>query len=102
MKRSHKKKPKLYRDIANKRISELFEQAAFQFNKNPDLSDRYVEIARKIAMKYKVRIPKELKRRFCKHCHKYIVPGVNSRVRLTKQKVVYYCSNCRRYMRFPH
>lgn len=102
MKRQHKKKPKLHREIAIERILELFKQAELRFKQNPELSDRYIEIARKISMKYKVKIPKELKKRYCKHCHKYLVPGANSRIRLTKQKVVYYCSNCKKYMRFPY
>ena len=79
-----KHKKKLFKQIAAERINELFRQADIRFKSNPALSDRYVEIARKIAMKYKVRIPRELKRRFCKHCHKYIVPGANCRVRLTE------------------
>ncbi|MBN2422655.1 ribonuclease P [Candidatus Woesearchaeota archaeon] len=102
MKQKHSKKPQEQRRIAKERINILFEQAKLRFKEDSSLSDRYVEIARKIAMKYKVRIPRELKRRFCKHCHKYLVPGANSSVRLTQKKVVYYCLNCKKYMRFPY
>ena len=102
MKRRHKRKPKQQRDIAKDRIIELFSQAELRFKKNPELSDRYIEIARKISMKYKVKIPRELKKRFCKHCYKYLVPGTNSRVRLTKSKLVYYCNSCKKYMRYPY
>ena len=102
MKQGYSKKPNVLKEIARERILELFKQAELRFKKNPELSDRYVEIARKISMKYKVKIPKELKRRFCKHCFNYLFPGVNSRVRLTQKKVVYYCFNCKKYMRFPY
>ncbi len=102
MKRRYKKKPNLHRKIALERIHELFEQAEKIFSKDPGLSDRYVELARKIGMKYRVRISRELKRRFCKHCYTYLVPGKNCRVRLTKKKVVYHCNNCKKYMRFPY
>jgi len=102
MKQPHRKKPAIHREIALERIKELFEQAELRFKKSPELSDRYVELARKIAMKYKVKMPRELKRRFCKHCYKYLMPGVNSRVRLTEKKVVYYCNFCKKYMRFPY
>lgn len=102
MKQKHKKKPSRQTEIAKERINILFEQAEFRFKKNPELSDRYVEIARKISMKYKVKIPAKFKRRFCKHCHKYFVPGVNSRVRLTNGKIVYYCNSCKKYMRIGY
>ncbi len=101
MKQKHRKKPALFRQIAKERIEELFKQAELKFKEESTLSDRYVELARKIGMKYKVRMPRELKRRFCKHCYKYLVPGVNCRVRNTNSKIVYSCFNCKKFMRFP-
>jgi ribonuclease P protein subunit RPR2 len=102
MKRKYSKKPLKQKQIALERIQILFEQAGKRFKKDPFLSNRYVSLARKIAMKYKVKIPSELKKQFCKHCYKYLVPSVNCRVRLQKGKVVYYCLNCKKYMRFPY
>jgi ribonuclease P protein subunit RPR2 len=102
MKKRYSKKPVEQRRIAKERIDILFRQAKDVFKEDSKLSDRYVELARKIAMKYKVRIRAELKRRFCKHCYKYLMPGVNCRVRMHNGKVVYYCFNCKRFMRFPH
>ena len=81
-------------------IRKLFNEAKSQFNKNPDLSNRYVKIARKLAMKVNLKFPRELKRKFCKHCYLYLVPGKNSRVRIHKSRVIYYCFNCKNYMRF--
>src|SRR3989344_2533937 len=102
MKRKHHKKPSSYLSIARERIDILFKEASLMFNKDPKLSNRYVQLARKIAMKYKVKIPSKLKKRFCRHCHAYLVPSKNCRVRLTKHKLVYYCLNCKKYMRFPY
>jgi len=102
MKRKYKKKPKKQREIALERIRILFKQAREMFKKDPKLSNRYVYLARKIAMKYKIKIPSELKKKFCKHCYAYLVPPVNCRVRVQKGKVVYYCMNCKKYMRFPY
>lgn len=101
MKQPHKKKSENFKEIARERIKILFEQADLRFKEDSNLSDRYVFLARKIAMKYKVHIPKELKRRFCKHCYKFLMPGANSRVRNTNGKIVYFCKNCKKYMRFP-
>ena len=102
MKRTHKKKPIAQTKIAQERIQELFEQAHKKFKEDPSLSNRYVQLARRIAMRYKVRIPPELKRRFCKHCHTYLVPSKNVRVRTHEGKVVYYCLTCKKFMRFPY
>ena len=81
-------------------IKRLFDEAKLQFPKKPELSNRYVELARKAAMKVNLRIPKEFKRKFCENCYNYLVPGKNVRIRLHKSKIIYYCFNCRKYMRF--
>ena len=61
--------------IASKRINRLFELAEkTALNGELKLSDRYVELARKLSMKNLTPIPKIYKRRFCKHCYHYC-PG---------------------------
>jgi len=87
--------------IALERIKHLFKEAEKVFPENPERANRYVQIARRIAMKVNLRIPRELKRRFCKHCYSFLVPGVNCRVRTYRHRVIYYCYNCGKYMRFP-
>ncbi len=87
--------------IAEERIKILFQQAQENFSKNKSLANRYVTLARKIAMKVKVRIPLELKRRYCKHCYKYLMPGVNARIRTRIGKVVISCLECKKFMRIP-
>ncbi|MEK6962856.1 MAG: ribonuclease P protein component 4 [Nanoarchaeota archaeon] len=96
------KDPKEKKKLAVDRIHTLFLEAEEQFKKRPELSNRYVELARKIAMKARVQMPHEYKRRFCKKCHSYLMPGVNCRVRLTQHKVVYTCGVCKEYMRMPY
>ncbi|MEM3373924.1 MAG: ribonuclease P protein component 4 [Candidatus Woesearchaeota archaeon] len=97
----YKKKSLEVKKNAEKWIIRLFELAEKFFKKEPKLSNRYIQLARKISMKYKVKIPKEFKRRFCKKCYSYLYPGINCRVRLCQSKVVYYCLNCKNFMRFP-
>lgn len=99
-KRSRNKK--LEKSIAKKRICKLFsmaEQRALEGKLN--LANRYVQIARKISMKYLVPIPKEYKRKFCKHCYAFLVPGLNSRFRINNSKLVIYCKNCNKLTRIP-
>ena len=102
MKRRYKKKPLKQREIALDRIKTLFKEARTVFRKDKALANRYVKLARELSMKYKVRIPSVLKRRFCKHCYHYLMPGENLRVRTRKGNVVYYCMNCKKYMKFGY
>ena len=87
------------KEIAQERIIILFQQAEKVFSNDKTAANRYVELARKIAMKVKVRIPTHLKRRFCKHCYKYLQPGVNSRIRTRAGKVIISCFECKKFMR---
>ena len=99
MKRRHFQKSREHQEIAMERINILFNEAKKAFREEPEFSNRYVRLARKIAMKYKIKIPSKLKRQFCKKCLAYLVPGVNLRVRAKKGHMVYCCQNCRHVMR---
>ena len=101
MPKKYHKKPAQQVKIAKNRIRFLFKHANEVFKEDSKASDRYVKIARRIAMKYKIRLPSSLKKRFCKHCHRFLVPGVNARVRLHKHRLIYYCFGCKHYMRHP-
>ncbi len=92
---------KLQQEIAHERIQSLFRQAEEIFSRNPVLAHRYVFLARKIAMKVKTRIPRELKRKYCAHCYKFLMPGINSRVRTRNGKIIISCFECKKFMRIP-
>ncbi len=103
------KNPAFYRQLkekkktdAQKLISLLFDEAENAFKTSPKTADRNVRRARRLAMKHKIRLPTTLKRRFCKNCHRFLMPSVNCRVRLSGGKVVYFCLNCKSYMRLPY
>ncbi|MEM2139112.1 MAG: ribonuclease P protein component 4 [Candidatus Woesearchaeota archaeon] len=102
MKQKHKKRSLKIRENAEKWILRLFSLADEFFKEYPEFSNRYVRLAKKISMKYKVKIPNPFKKKFCKHCLSYLYPGINCRVRLNKKKLVYYCLNCKKFMRFPY
>ncbi len=97
--RKYKPKPASQLNTARERITELFKQASKTTDKK--LANRYVQLARKISMKIKVRIPSELRRKFCKHCYSYLKQGKNVRVRRTEKGIVYTCLECNKQMRFP-
>ena len=93
---------KAQNQIAKRRIAQLFSLAEkTAFLGNLALANRYVEIARRISMRLKVTIQKEYKRRICKYCYKYLIPGLNCRVRICRSKIIIYCDNCQKFTRIP-
>jgi ribonuclease P protein subunit RPR2 len=94
-------KPETWKKIARERIEILFCQAEREFAKHPERAQRYVELARKIGMRYRVRLEQA---NFCRQCNAYLKPGVNCRVRLrrNKQAVVVTCLVCGRVSRHPY
>lgn len=92
------------KDIAEERIERLFVMAEKKFLLDSSLSDRYVELARKIGMKYNVSIPKKYRMRFCNSCKSYLYPGKSCSVRLNSvhKRIVVKCSSCGNIRRFPY
>lgn len=92
--------------IARERIEVLFEQAHLAFPEHPERSNRYVELARRIAMRQRIRITRELRRQYCHHCYAFLVPGRNMRVRVHRGNVVVTCTGCNKKTRYrvvrPH
>ncbi len=87
--------------IARERIDVLFLQAdRFFALGHPEWSDRCVDLARRIAMRQRVRIDRTYRRRFCQHCYAFLVPGINERIRIREGKVVVTCARCRRQTRY--
>ncbi len=90
--------------IAIHRIQTLFSLARETFHEDPSLAQRYVDIARKIAMAAKVRLPREYRRQVCRYCKSFILPGVNCRVRVKQRRephMAITCLNCGKQMRIP-
>lgn len=88
--------------IAKKRINILFQIANQNAKKGRfDLADRYVDLARKLSMRYLTPIPNEFKRRYCKHCYSYLLPLINCRIRIRHSKIIIYCNNCQKFTRIP-
>jgi ribonuclease P protein subunit RPR2 len=85
------------KQIAKQRMQILFQQAEKMRRENPRLASRYVEVARKIAMAARIRLPPEYKRRICRNCNTLLVLGDNCRVRVKQRRephVVITCLAC--------
>lgn len=65
-------------------------------------ANRYASLARRIGMRYNVPLPRQFKRRVCKSCQVFLLPGVNCRVRVRRGRITYTCSDCGDIRRFPY
>ncbi len=84
--------------IAKERISILMEQAVKVHKEQPGLAQRYFRLAKKIGMRYNIRIPAQLKRKFCRRCFSYLGEGW----RFKKGRAQATCKNCGLVMRYPY
>jgi ribonuclease P protein subunit RPR2 len=89
----------LIEDIALERMEILF-KLGIEAVKHGDyeLARRYGELIRRISMRTRVKLPREMKRWVCKCCHIIMVPGFNARVRTRRDgralRVVTKCLSC--------
>ncbi len=98
----HAKRKKQYKEIAAKRITLLLHQAE-QMAKTGRFTyaNRYVELARKLSMRYLVPLPSEYKQQICRHCYHYLLPGRTARTRIHRGHLILYCLHCHQFMRRP-
>ena len=90
--------------IALERIRILFDQAEQTFPRDPDLAQRYIDLARKIAMRTRTHLPRDLRRRVCRSCKAFLVPGATSRTRIRQRRephVAITCLKCGHTTRIP-
>ncbi len=84
------------RKLAMREITRLLDMALDP--KTPiEYADRYVEIAREISMKTRVRIPRRYKMFICKGCRRILRPGETAMFRLfnkPKKHIYIKCLRC--------
>jgi RNase P subunit RPR2 len=89
--------------IAEKRIDKLFSFAENQAKSGYiQYANNAVRIARRIAMKTTMRLPKKYKHQLCKYCYHYLVPSLTCQVRMNNGKKTITCFHCHKQMRYPY
>lgn len=68
--------------LARNRVKILLAKAVETAKEDPELAQRQAAIARRIILRYNIRLPYSEKRLFCHGCKRLLIPGVNARVRL--------------------
>jgi RNase P subunit RPR2 len=78
-----------HQDKILREINELFKN-------NP--SKEEIKEARKKAMRVNLKLPLEIRRKFCHHCNSLL----RGRIRLKNGKKIIQCSECGKYTRIPY
>jgi len=92
------------RDLARQRIRILLSLADNVVRRDQELARRYVALALRLAAKARLRLPRDVRRRYCRRCKVPLIPGFTARVRIRgrRQKhLVVTCLKCgyvRRYV----
>ena len=86
-------------EVAVGRIEYLLQSAQRIFPQNQALAQRYIHLARRLAMATKVHIPPAMKRYICHRCKHLLVMGANMHIRICHRKhygsyVAIICLDC--------
>lgn len=90
--------------IALERVRILFRLAEEVFPSDPSRAQRYVDLARRIAMRTRIHLPRDLRHRVCRRCDAFLVPGSTSRTRIRQHRephVAVTCLRCGATSRIP-
>jgi len=89
-------------EIAAERIERLAELAeAAVVDGEPERSRVYVRLARRLAERHRLSLPREFARAACDRCDVYQRPGRNVRVRVQRGRVIRRC-DCGGTARYPY
>lgn len=92
--------------IAKSRIKRLFDFAKAYVETDPEAAEEAIDIARRIAQRVRIRLPKEYKILFCRRCGNFFLKPRSFTVRVRPRRsthVVVRCNRCgwtRRYYAF--
>jgi ribonuclease P protein subunit RPR2 len=87
--------------IAAERVERLHALARQAAGDEPERAREYVRLARRVAERNRLTLPRRFVRFACDDCDRYRRPGVNARVRVDEGRVVITC-DCGRIDRYPY
>jgi ribonuclease P protein subunit RPR2 len=74
------KKAEHIKELARERVEILLASALKE--KEEKLAAKQALLAKKIAMRFRLRLAYDIRQLYCKRCKQFMVPGRNSRIRL--------------------
>lgn len=75
------------RDVAKERIRLLIDHALREALHDDILAIKQAKLAKKIAMRMRLRLPYEIRQLYCKRCKEFILPGISSRIRMGRSRL---------------
>jgi ribonuclease P protein subunit RPR2 len=75
------------REIAKERVRLLVDHALREALYDDILANYQAKLARKIAMRMRLRLPYEIRQLYCKRCKEFILPGISSRIRIGRSRL---------------
>lgn len=90
-----------HKALALERIERLVQLAEEVWPEDRSLSRRYLELAWRLKLRYRVRLPPHLRGKFCRKCRSLLRPGSSCRVRVRSGRVVRVCLECGHLTRVP-
>ena len=86
--------------VAFQRCEYLLSLAGKTWKSDEKLAKRYVQLTRKIAMRFRLKLGR---RSFCKQCNSPFIVGETLKVRISSKEkcVVWKCVPCGNVLRFP-
>lgn len=88
--------------LARERIARLQDLASAAAREgDDDLAREYVRLARRVAERHRLQLPRRFRRFTCDRCDRYLVAGRNARSRLQDGHVVVTC-DCGEQARYPY
>ena len=96
-----KRRP-LVQQAAKERIETLYAQAFAKARAGDlELARRYLVLAKRIGMRYTIRIPRHLKRQTCDSCFSPLLPNRTARYRNRSGRTIVTCLACGAIKRYP-
>lgn len=74
-----------------KKITNYFEKA--KKSPNSEITRENIRKARRLAMHFKIKLPKEARKKFCRKCNT-LFNSRNRKIRLKRGFLVFHCLNC--------
>jgi ribonuclease P protein subunit RPR2 len=80
-------KRKFAKEIGKERTNIVVASALHYSKFNEDMANVQAQLAKKIAMRVRLKLHYEIRQLFCKKCKNFIIPGRSSRVRVGRFRV---------------
>lgn len=88
--------------IAKERVEKLFKEAEAAAAKGDlDSANRYIEMAWKIKLKFRIKLTNYQKKLFCRKCLKFLADGKTGKYRTEDKSLVIRCLQCGAVRRVP-